>query len=171
MRNSFLGSHVLLGLVGARVVWSSAHAQTGQGGLAPALGSAASYYYVSKPGELTMQVNIWGSVRNPGRYEVPTSTDLIQLVSFAGGPNQGADMSDVRVSRFGSKDGGIARHRVSVNLDDLPDVELAKLTLYPGDTIFIDETGWSTFRDVFTVVTAAAIVTSAIAQVMIASSR
>jgi protein involved in polysaccharide export with SLBB domain len=38
-----------------------------------------------------MQVNIWGFVKNPGRYEVPSSTDLIQLISFAGGPVQYAE--------------------------------------------------------------------------------
>jgi hypothetical protein len=147
-------------------------AQTAQGGLAPTLpsASAASYYYVSKPGELTMQVNIWGYVRNPGRYEIPTSTDLVQLVSFAGGPSQGADMNDVHVTRFLRKESGITRQRISVDLENLENVELSKLTLYPGDTIFIDNTSWTTIRDAFTIVTTAAVVTSAVASVIIATN-
>ena len=62
-----------------------ASAQATQSGLAPMLpsASAASYYYIAKPGELTIQVNVWGFVKNPGRYEVASSTDLIQLISFA----------------------------------------------------------------------------------------
>lgn len=92
------------------------HAQTLQSGFAPSLpsASAASYYYIAKPGELTMpvrpdcrpggQVNIparptagwWGFVQKPGRYEVPSSTDLIQLISFAGGPVQYAKLDNAR---------------------------------------------------------------------------
>jgi len=139
------------------------------GGLAPSMpsASAASYYYVSKPGELTMQVNIWGFVHNPGRYEVPTSTDLVQLVSYAGGPIQDAKMDEVKVTRFLKRETGVSRGEFYVNLEDLTHVEQAKLTLYPGDTIFIDHTGWMTMRDFFSVVTSTAIITSAVAQVVI----
>ena len=46
----------------------------------------AAYYYYAEPGDLTMQVNVWGTVRYPGRYEVKNGTDLGQLLSYAGGP-------------------------------------------------------------------------------------
>ncbi len=148
-------------------------AQMTQGGLAPTLpsASAASYYYVSKPGELTMQVNIWGSVKNPGRYEVGGTTDLLQLVSYAGGPTADAKLDEVRITRFVRYESGMHVLQYTVNLDDIPSVDSAKLALYPGDTIFLDHTGWSTFRDVLTVVTTAAIITGAVANVIIASHR
>jgi len=133
--------------------------------------SAASYYYISKPGELTMQVNIWGSIQKPGRYEIPTSTDIIQLISYAGGPNPDANMSSVRITRATKKDGVIVRSEYFINLDDLPNTESSKLELLPGDTIFIDHTSWTTVRDVLTVVTTAAIITSAVANVIIAKTR
>jgi protein involved in polysaccharide export with SLBB domain len=146
--------------------------QVSSGGLGPALStSAASYYFVSKPGELTMQVNIWGYVRNPGRYEIPTSTDIVQLVSFAGGPIQDAKLDEVKVTRFLRRETGISRGEFFVNLEDLSRVDTAKLILYPGDTIFIDHTGWVSLRDLIGVVTVVAVITSAVAQVVLVTQH
>jgi len=148
-------------------------AQTSQSGLAPTLpsASAASYYYIAKPGELTMQVNLWGFVKNPGRYEVPSSTDLIQLISFAGGPVQYAKLDEVKLTRLILNDSTGAKQEIILNLEHLDKLKQRSLTLYPGDTIFIDHTGWLTLRDVFSFVTTAAVITSAIAQIMWASKR
>jgi hypothetical protein len=143
-------------------------AQLSTGGLAPAIPrfSAASYYYVSKPGELTMQVNVWGFVRSPGRYEVPTSTDLIQLLSYAGGPIQDAVLDEVKVTRSLTREAGVTLREFYVDLEDLTQIDPANLVLYPGDTVFIDHSGWLTVRDVFTVLTTAAVITAAVASVI-----
>ena len=133
--------------------------------------SAASYYYIAKPGELTMQVNIWGFVKNPGRYEVPTSTDLIQLISFAGGPVQYAKLDEVQLTRLIEKDTSGARQEIIIDLEHLDKLKKASLALYPGDTIFLDHTAWLTIRDVFSVVTTAALITTAIAQIFYATKR
>jgi NADH:ubiquinone oxidoreductase subunit F (NADH-binding) len=148
-------------------------AQTVQSGLAPVLpsASAAAYYYIAKPGELTMQINVWGFVKNPGRYEVPSTTDLVQLLSFAGGPVEYAKLDEVRIaSAFSEGSKSPARVR-SVNLQELQNLSENDLTLKPGDTVFIDHTSWLTVRDVFSVVTTAAIIASSIAQLVIAFSR
>ena len=47
-------------------------------------------YFLGAADELLMRVNIWGFVRKPGQYMVPTDTDLICLMSFAGGPAEQA---------------------------------------------------------------------------------
>lgn len=151
----------------------SAYSQSTQSGLAPTFpsASAASYYYVAKPGELTMQVNVWGFVKTPGRYEVSSSTDIIQLLSFAGGPIQYAKMDEVRVTRFEKVDSTYTRREFTLDLESLARLDSTHLALYPGDTIFIDHSGWLTFRDVFSVVTTAAVITSAIAQIIYATRR
>jgi hypothetical protein len=41
---------------------------------------------ISKPGEESVLVNLWGDVNAPGRFMVPTGTTLIELISFARGP-------------------------------------------------------------------------------------
>jgi hypothetical protein len=153
-------------------VHSVTHAQVSGGGFAPTLpsASAASYYYVSKPGELTMQVNVWGYVSHPGRYEVATSTDLVQLISYAGGPIPDAKLDEVKVTRFLKRDTGISRGEFFVNLEDLSKVDQAKLVLYPGDTIFMGHGAMVGLRDIFTVIGTLAVVTSAVSQVYIAIS-
>jgi len=156
----------------ALVLTNIAYTQV-EGGIGPSLpdASAASFYYISKPGELTMQVNIWGAVQKPGRYEISTSTDLVQLVSYAGGPNQDAKFDQVRVTRLMKKEVTTVRTEYYVDLEDLSATEESKLQLYPGDTIFIDHTSWSTVRDILTVVSTAAMITSAIATVIIVERR
>ncbi len=142
--------------------------QTSESGIGPTLprSTTASYYYIGKPGELTMQVNLWGYVKNPGRYEVPSSTDLVQLVSYAGGPTQDALMDQVKVTRIVKKDTSVTRGEYIVNLQDLYAVDPNKLVLYPGDTIYIEHSGWINVRDAFLIITTAAVVTSAVAQVI-----
>lgn len=49
----------------------------------------AAYYKYSDPGDVTIQVHVWGAVRYPGLYEVPRGTRVSELVSLAGGPQYG----------------------------------------------------------------------------------
>ncbi len=111
-------------------------------------------------------MNIWGFVQHPGRYEVSTNVDLIQLLSFAGGPTNDADMHDVRISRIVKRDGVVSMKDIRINMKNLDKIQESKLLLEPGDTIFIDHTSWLTMRDVVSVVTTAAIVTAAVAQIL-----
>jgi protein involved in polysaccharide export with SLBB domain len=149
------------------------YGQITNGGISTSIpnAQAGSYYNVAKPGELTMQVNVWGFVQNPGRYEVSSSIDLVQLISFAGGPTQDADIEDVRITRIVRRDGIVSTKDIRLNMKKLDRVEEAKLLLQPGDTIFIDHTSWVTLRDVVSVVTTAAIVTAAVAQVLNYTSK
>lgn len=155
---------------GLLLLSAAARAQTTtESGLAPGLarGGAASYYYTAKPGELTMQVNLWGAVKNPGRYEVSSATDLIQLLSFAGGPLEAATLGSVTITRIHRRDGMPARRELVVlDLEELHLVEPASLVLQPGDTIFIDYSGWETLRDVFLVIGVMATVTAAVTGVI-----
>jgi hypothetical protein len=150
---------------------SLSQTQTTPSGFAPMLpsASAAAYYYIAKPGELTMLVNIWGYVQKPGRYEVPSSTDLVQLVSYAGGPAEYADMEEVNLTRAVRVDKKISKKTYVFNLEKLESLSDDDLKLYPGDTIFIGSTGWVTTRDALLVITAAALVVTAVAQVILVS--
>ncbi|MFQ5640228.1 MAG: hypothetical protein ACE5IR_19790, partial [bacterium] len=57
----------------------------------------ASQYYLGGKDEILIKVNVWGLVGGPGQYLVPRHTDLISLISFAGGPQEGANLSKVRI--------------------------------------------------------------------------
>ena len=41
---------------------------------------------VAEPGQLADTLNLWGDVRNPGRYMVPQGTSIQELISYARGP-------------------------------------------------------------------------------------
>ncbi len=88
-------------------------------------------YFLGDQDELLMRVNIWGFVRKPGQYMVPTDTDLISLLSFAGGPVEQAKVKAIRVVRTNEAGlrttsaepgapGGVNQHPV------LPGTNLAK---------------------------------------------
>src|SRR5574341_717354 len=69
-------------------------------GAQPDLGRPrAAQYYLGDQNELLIKVNIWGFVRRPGQYMVPKDTDLISLISFAGGPLEQARVKKVKIIR------------------------------------------------------------------------
>lgn len=51
------------------------------------------------PGAVLMQVNLWGAVGKAGIYHVPTQTDLLTLLSYAGGPTKEAKLDEVKIKR------------------------------------------------------------------------
>jgi hypothetical protein len=147
---------------------SSSSGQLLESGIGPSLAGAsqAAYYYLSKPGEISIQVNLWGFVRNPGRYEVPISTDLVQLISFAGGPQQEADISSVKITRI-VRDEAIRKVEFTINLRHLDQLDDQSLSLQPGDTIFIDSKSFSV-AGAFNILATTAFVIAAIANVITA---
>lgn len=98
---------------------------------------SASQYYLERGTEskLMMKVNVWGAVKEPGSQYVPDGTDLISVLSAAGGPADGAKLSKVRLVR--SFDG--EKQNLVINLNrclkrgetgNLPDIK-------PGDTVIV----------------------------------
>jgi hypothetical protein len=127
--------------------------------------SSAAYYYISKAGEITMPLNLWGEVRLPGRYEVPISTDLVQLISFAGGPLSGAKMSAVKITRIERREDEIRKVEFSLDLEHLDKIDTQTLSLRPGDTIYIERTAFA-WPDAINLLTAASTVAIAVATVL-----
>jgi hypothetical protein len=130
--------------------------------------SSAAYYFISKPGEITMSINLWGYVRNPGRYEVPISTDVVQLLSYAGGPLAEADLGSVKISRVVRREDGIRTVEFNVNLRHLDKLDDKARGLEPGDTIFVDSPSFA-WRDVFSILTTMAIILASLANAVIAA--
>ena len=100
---------------------------------------AAKYYISLGPeDELMMKINVWGNVAKPGQYLVPSGTDLIALLSYAGGPTESARISDVRIVRAGGKEKVV----LSVDINKYLETGDASFvpTLMPGDTIIVPAT-------------------------------
>ena len=101
----------------------------------------ASQYYLGSQDQVLMPVNVWGFVGKPGQYMVPYGTDLISLLSYAGGPNENAKIKNVKVVRVpGNSDGNNDNNEViEVNIKDYTKSALSQANpvLKPGDTIVV----------------------------------
>jgi hypothetical protein len=98
------------------------------------------FYDYSDPEAVNIKVQLWGYVRFSGYYIVPVTTSINELISFAGGPTEDADLTDIRVTKI--KEGSqsiIMRY----NYNDLmwedydPNTEIKYTGLQAGDIIVV----------------------------------
>jgi len=130
-------------------------------------GRGAVNYVFTKRGDLPILVSVWGSVRHPGRYEIPEGTNLGELLSLAGGPGadtrgfvvgidiygrqqqQARGKTHVRVSRsFEERNDVVLESR----LDELLYENLRNFRLQDGDVIMIDQVNKFNLWDVLSIV-------------------
>ncbi len=134
-----------------------------------------SYYNFTGGGGSLLEVSVWGYVRNPGRYNVPFETNLIELLSYCGGPiDRGAEtfLYRIKVIRRGDAE---SEHEIArvfeidvdkyLQLTDSP-MSTRELLLFPGDLIIVDgkeSRGDTILRIAQIVVAITSIITSTIA--------
>jgi hypothetical protein len=63
-----------------------------------AYNNGALYDY-SKSDAINIKIMIWGYVKYPGQYIVPSSTGVNQLLSLAGGPTPDANLDEMKLLR------------------------------------------------------------------------
>jgi len=61
--------------------------------------SKPSDYILGSEEQLEIVVHVWGEVKSPGEFRVPYETNLVELISKAGGPSEYANLSKVRLTR------------------------------------------------------------------------
>jgi hypothetical protein len=117
-----------------------------------------------KAGEFTMEVNVWGFVRAPGKYTVPISARLIDVISMAGGPSERAELEQVKVVHDKNVDSTLSELVHMINLDDYKRTGDPKSNpvLYPNDTIVIPGDNLNAFNQVVSIVSNIAVVTLSI---------
>lgn len=67
---------------------------------------AAEYIFRSAPKETLIGVQLLGAVKNPGVYYIPPTTDLLKLLSLAGG-EQDADLTEIIVRKVDPASSGV----------------------------------------------------------------
>jgi len=95
----------------------------------------AAQYYIGSEDELLIKVNIWGFVQKPGQYLVPSDTDLISLISYAGGPKEEAKIKSVKVVRNRGKGQKVFYVNIKKYLETGDETLIPQLM--PGDTIIV----------------------------------
>lgn len=118
-------------------------------------------YYLA-PGtdnQLLIKVNVWGEVLKPGIVEVPDNTDLLTLISMAGGPTENAKLSKVKIKR------NFYQNKIlTVNVKDYvqngkaEEIPLIK----PGDTVIIPRNSFHTVSKYITFLYNLAVIASVV---------
>ncbi len=108
--------------------------------------------------KLKMNTYILGQVAKPGLYVVPDDTDFLTLLALAGGPNEDAKLTKIRIVRPIAEGEKV----LWVNFKDYletGDTELIP-ALQPGDTIVVSGTIFYAFSRVADFLSKAAIALS-----------
>ncbi len=128
-------------------------------------------YFPGEDNKLEMFVHIIGEVRKPGKYRVPDDTNLIELLSEAGGPTQFSNLSAVTIThveseRFANGQNGNLLQgkriiRFNVNRYLKAEYAVAPPILKPGDVVLVPSNKWRNWRQVATIFRDIAVVASA----------
>jgi len=88
--------------------------------------------------KLKINTHIWGQIYKPGFYAVPDDTDLLTLISLAGGPREDAKLTKIRIVRPTAQGEKI----IFVNLKKYMETGDENLipVLQPGDTVIVSGT-------------------------------
>jgi len=93
--------------------------------------------------QLKIKTYIWGQVKKPGLYIVPDNTDLLTLISSAGGPTENAKLSKIRIIRTTEEGDQVIWVNIKKYLET-GDPELIPV-LKPGDTIVVSGSTYYAF--------------------------
>ena len=110
------------------LVW----AQQEQPQLAIPYGDRPAQYILGNEDVLLITVNLWGHVKKPGIYSIPSNFGIIDLLSSAGGPLKTARLNDVRIIRKNQE-------VITVNIEEYIKTGNKDLLvpLQPGDVIIV----------------------------------
>jgi len=127
------------------IVASTVYSQTESSSI-PSFNPGAVYQYsgsLTGTEQLKIRTYIWGQVRNPGLYIVPDNTDLLTLISSAGGPTENAKLSKIRIIRSTSEGDKV----IWIDLKEYLDTGEADLIpiLKPGDTVIVSGSTYYAF--------------------------
>lgn len=93
--------------------------------------------------KLKINTYVWGQVYKPGLYVVPDDTDLLTLISLAGGPREDAKLTKIRIIRPTGK----GERVIMINLKKYMETgdETLIPVLQPGDTVVVAGTVFYAF--------------------------
>ncbi|MFZ5432956.1 MAG: hypothetical protein ACOZB3_04195 [Calditrichota bacterium] len=117
-------------------------------------------YYLGEANELLIRVNVWGRVLRPGQYFVPATTDLITLLSAAGGPASRSKITDIRVVRADRNGQGEV---IDVNVKKFLKTGDKRLIpdLKPEDTVIVSASTWQLVTEILTIGGSVALIANA----------
>ncbi|MCS7014365.1 MAG: hypothetical protein RMI34_05495 [Chloroherpetonaceae bacterium] len=127
----------------------------------------AAYFFGQEQGIL-IDVNLWGQVGRPGKYYVPYATDLVSLLSIAGGPATTAKLDDIRIIRYARADTAVIEKVVRVDVEKFIETgEQSFPALLRGDTVIVPGGPISVLNTIVTITNAVFSIVNAIFLIVI----
>tara|TARA_B100000427_G_scaffold323283_1_gene326476 strand:- start:835 stop:1305 length:471 start_codon:yes stop_codon:yes gene_type:complete len=102
-------------------------------------------YMTDDKGNIMMYVNIWGHVSNPGHVLVYEGIDMATLLSWVGGPMNGADLKNVKLFREVADKNGRIAYDLNFNKFIQNGDRSEFIEIKPNDTIIIPRTNFNYF--------------------------
>ena len=123
------------------ILTTQVSAQTGIVPAEPVARQLPSRYTITQGAEnlLSIDVQVWGQVNRPGQYTVPDLTDLIGLISYAGGPTEAAKLDEVLVVRPLASGDRVQEIDIEAFIHSGDPHMIPDLT--PGDVVVVPATG------------------------------
>jgi hypothetical protein len=120
----------------------------------------AAQYFLGDENAIYITVNVWGKVRKPGQYNIPSGTDLLTLLSAAGGPSDRSRLDNVRVVRLVNQreeilEVDVRRYLKTGDRSLIPEVK-------PGDTILVSGSAYNVVANVVDIMAKVGILLNAI---------
>lgn len=120
---------------------------------------AAEYIYRSSQKESLISVQLLGAVKNPGIYYIPPQTDLLKLVTLAGGADD-ADLTEVVVRKTDPSQKGVYELDLNKLMKSTSEVKPFKLA--QDDFVYIPKKEPWISNDVSRSITIVSLITSII---------
>jgi len=117
--------------------------------------SNAAFFNYTRTGDVSVIVNIWGTIRFPGRYELTRGSNLGDAISLAGGPADTGERPDEfdRIITVSLSRKGIAGREVifQSELSQIVESSVSLPTLLDDDVLYINtvSTSKANFRNIY----------------------
>ena len=91
-------------------------------------------YYTDENGDIYMSVNVLGHVKSPGSYKVYVGSDILTVISNAGGPLPGAQLDSVIIYKTNSS-------TEKINLEEMLESTNQKsyISIEPNNTVYVKQ--------------------------------
>lgn len=134
---------------------------------------AQDRYLLGEEEQLQIVVYVLGEISKPGEYRVGDNTNLVELLSRAGGETEFSNLGSVVITRVKTPAGekfaeskppqNVDKEIIQFNVSEYIKSKNGPLppTLKPGDVIYVSRNKWYTWRTVAAVMRDLAVVASA----------
>lgn len=136
------------------------------------------FYNYGEKDKVNIEIGVWGFVKNPGKYIIPLGSTFIDLISYAGGPLNEANLDDIRLFRPKNDTLKITKDElIRLNYYDLfweKEINTntnRNIILKPGDVIIFPGSPKYYFRDNLTLILSVATTLVSIAVLMVTISN